>query len=203
MMTDGRLIISTSIISFKTLTDSLQIVKKGSKFVNDRARLFEPKHLINALALFFLNFSDLKEIPIFAHVDVMKGIILILSLLLSCVHNSTGERHDIYEGRFRGTLVSSTDKSTAEKEADLNDLAILPVRTATYSGDGNSFAPSLRPTNSGRRVQPSFKSSFRVIKAGKVLNRNNYCSFQAAILQYQSGIRSNSRYIYSICQLLI
>ena len=37
MMTDGRLIVSSSIITFKTLTDSLQITKKSSKSVNDHA----------------------------------------------------------------------------------------------------------------------------------------------------------------------
>ena len=81
--------------------------------------------------------------------------------------------------------------------------AILPVRTTTYSGDDSSPAPSLRSSNSGRRVQPSFRSAFRLVKAGKVFDRNNFHTFRSVILQFQSGIHAKSRYIYSICQLLI
>ena len=84
-----------------------------------------------------------------------------------------------------------------------DDVAVFPVRAALCSGDGNSFAPAFRPANSGRRVQSSTKSAFRIVKAGKVFDRTNFHAFLAVILQFQSGIRSNSRYIYSICQLLI
>lgn len=133
----------------------------------------------------------------------MKRIILIVSLLLSCVFSGTGHGHDISEERLHGTVVSSTDRNNTEGKADLNDLAILPVRPASYSGSGNSVAPSFRSTNSGRRIQPSTKSAFRLIKSGKVFDRNNFHTFQTDLLQFQSGIRSNSRYIHSICQLLI
>ena len=133
----------------------------------------------------------------------MKGVVLIISLFLSCVFCGTGERYDISEERPHETVAASTDNGTTENKADINDLAILPVRPASYSGDGNSFAPSFRTSNSGRRVQPSTKSAFRLIKAGKVFDRNNFHAFRAVILQFQSGLRSNSRYIHSICQLLI
>ena len=133
----------------------------------------------------------------------MKGIVLIISLFLSCAFSGTGAIHDISEGMLHDTVISSTDKNTSEKKVDFNGLAILPVRTASYSGDGSGSAPSFHPTNSGRRVQPSTKSAFRLIKAGKVFDRNNFHAFRAVILQFQSGIRSNSRYIHSICQLLI
>ena len=133
----------------------------------------------------------------------MKGIILIISLFLSCVSGGTGNRKDISEERPHGTVVSSTDRNTTEEKADLNDLAILPVRTASYSGNNNCSTPSFRSTNSGRRVQPSSKSGFRIIKAGKVFDRNNFNTFQTVLLQFQSGIHSIRRYIYSICNLLI
>ena len=133
----------------------------------------------------------------------MKGIILILSVFLSCLFSGSGQDYAAVEEREHETVVECTERNTTENKADFNDLAILPIRTAAFSGDGNNFTPSVRSTNSGRRVQPSTKSAFRLIKAGKVFDRNNFSTFQAAILQFQSGIRSNSRYIHSICQLLI
>ena len=134
----------------------------------------------------------------------MKSFVLILTALLSSIFG--GDRASNACDRnihYTDAVVQCSDKDSSDKKADFNDVAILPVRTATLSGDGNSFAPSVRSTNSGRRVQPSTKSAFCVIKTGKVFDRNNFHAFQTVILQFQSGIRSNSRYIHSICQLLI
>lgn len=134
----------------------------------------------------------------------MKSLVLIFTTLLSFIFG--GDRaFDVCDRSLDCTdaVVQCTDQDATDKKADFDDVAILPVRTVTFSGDGNGFAPLFRPTNSGRRVQPSTKSAFRVIKAGKVFDRNNFYTFRTVILQFQSGIRSNSRYIYSICQLLI
>lgn len=134
----------------------------------------------------------------------MKSFVLIFTVLLSFLfgEDRTSNVCD-RTAHYTDAVVQCSDKGAADNKADFNDVAILPVRTATVSGDGNSFAPSFRPTNSGRRVQPSTKSAFRVIKTGKVFDRNNLYAFQTVFLQFQSGIRSNSRYIHSICQLLI
>ena len=134
----------------------------------------------------------------------MKSVVLIFTVLLSFIFggNSSSNACDRIINCTSAVLHCS-NPDTTDKRADFNDLAILPLRTVSYSGDGNSFAPSFRSSNSGRRVQPSTKSAFRLIKAGKVFDRNNFHAFRAVILQFQSGIRSNSRYIHSICQLLI
>ena len=124
----------------------------------------------------------------------MKGFIIVY-FLLSCFC-AEGRTSELCDGNDRSA-------DALVEYAGLNDAAILPAGTATFSGNGNSFSPFFRPTNAGRRVQPSTKSSFRVIKSGKVFDRNNFYTFQTAILQFQSGIRSNSRYIYTICHLLI
>ena len=134
----------------------------------------------------------------------MKSFVLIFSVLLSFIFG--GDRAgNICEKdlHYTAAVVKCSDKDAANKKTDFDDAAILPVRTATFSGDGSSLAPSFRSSNSGKRVQSSFKSSFRIIKEGKVFDRNNFYTFQTAILQFQSGIRSTSRYIYSICRLLI
>lgn len=134
----------------------------------------------------------------------MKSFVLIVTVLLSFI--SGGDRASYASGRSvncTDAAVRCSGDAAADNTADLNDSAILPVRTASYTGDSGSFAPSLRSASSSRRVQPSTKSSFRVIKAGKVFDRTNLYTFRAVILQFQCGIRSNSRYIYSICRLLI
>ena len=133
----------------------------------------------------------------------MKGIVLIMSLFLSSVFCGIGAGYDIPEERLQETVVASIGKNTVEKSDDFNDAAILPVGTALYSGDGNSSAPTFRSTNSGRRVQPSSKSSFRVIKAGKVFDRNHFKTFRSVLFQFHSGIHSIRRYIHSLCNLLI
>lgn len=134
----------------------------------------------------------------------MKSFVLILTALLSSIFG--GDRASNACDRnihYTDAVVQCSDKDASDKKADFNDVAILPIRTATFSGDGNSFSPSVRSTNSGRRIQPSNKSSFRIIKAGKVFDKNHFYTFQTVLFQFQSGMHSNSRYIYSICQLLI
>lgn len=131
----------------------------------------------------------------------MKGLFLILSLFLSCLFS--GGAGVVAEDSSVVVAVEPEAGRGADAKADLNDMAILPSGIASYSGESNSFAPSVRSTNSGRRVQTSTRSAFRIVKAGKVLDRNNLNTFRAVILQFQSGIHSNSRYIHSICHLLI
>lgn len=134
----------------------------------------------------------------------MKSLVLIFTILLSFIlgEGRTGDactrNHQVQD-----TITGCAEHGAQDTKADLSDQAILPTRTVSFSGDGSGFAPSLRSTSSGRRVQPSSKSGFRIIKAGRVFDRNNFYTFQTDIFQFQSGIRSNSRYIHSICQMLI
>lgn len=146
---------------------------------------------------------NLYFLYIFAADTAMKGFLLILSLFLSCLFSDGGQTRAAADGKAASAVFESSGQDSNENEADFSDLAILPARTASYSGDGNGFAPSLRSTNNGRRVLPSSRSSSRFIRDGKVFDRNNLDTFQTAILRFQSGINSHSRYIHSICQLLI
>lgn len=133
----------------------------------------------------------------------MKGFLLILSLFMSCLFSDSGLARKDISGNPPSATIEPPGRNANEDAADFNNLAILPVRTASCSGDGNCFAPTLRPTNTCRRVQLSSRSSFRFIRDGKVFDRNNLYTFQTAILRFQSGINSHSRYIHSICHLLI
>lgn len=134
----------------------------------------------------------------------MKSFVIIIAFLLSFIFGG-GRASNVCDRNhhYADAVVLPSGEDAADKKTDFNDVAILPVRIATFSGDGNSLAPSARSTNSGRRVQSSFKSSFRVIKDGRVIDRHDFYTFQADLKQFSSGIRSTNRYIYSICQLLI
>ena len=146
-------------------------------------------------SLFFYKFASRKQMNIF---------VTIFIALLSFIFDGDLSNYVCDSGiRHNDTVVQCSDKDATDQKADFNDVAILPVRTASYSGDGNGFAPLFRSTNSGRRVQPNTKITSRFIKFGKVLDRTYFCTFQTVLLQFQSGMRSSSRYIYSICQLLL
>lgn len=119
----------------------------------------------------------------------MKGILLILSLVLSCMFSGSGICREVAEEKSHDAIVECSDSQSPERLTDINDLAILPVRTATFSANGNTPAPTVRSINAGRRAQPSYKATL--------------FSFRATILQFPSGTHTNSRYIHSICHLLI
>lgn len=134
----------------------------------------------------------------------MKSIILIFTFLFSFVFGG-GKDGGVCNGNLHHTdaVVQCSDNDATDKNVDLNNAALLPVRTINFSGNGSSYASSVRSTHSGRRLQPSTKSAYRVIKDGKVLDINNVYTTRTFIIHFRSGIRSNSRYIHSICQLLI
>ena len=133
----------------------------------------------------------------------MKFHILILTAILSslfCDRNVCCE--DIRCGND-GVIAEAKGQNQDNNNPDCRAYGILPSRTAEYSGENSSVTPSVRSTNSGRRVQPSGKTDFRVIKNGKVIDRHNFHTFQTSLKRFPSGIHSTNRYIHSLCQLLI
>jgi len=128
------------------------------------------------------------------------NLLLIFSILFS----------SLFGGEIGAECVSQKDEvvfqakaDSQDKQQDYRQSAILPIRTARLSTEDSSVTSCVRSTNSGRRVQQGAKFSFRIIKAGKVVDRIDFYLFQTSILQFQSGIFSIRRYIHVICQLLI
>ena len=133
----------------------------------------------------------------------MKQVILIFALFLSSLFCDRAVQCEDTGDFSSGVIVESEDRNPDKGNADCKSFGILPSRTAGYTGESNSVAPSVRLTNSGRRLQPSGKAPFRVIKDGKVIDRHNFHTFQTSLKEFPSGIHSTYRYIHSICQLLI
>lgn len=139
----------------------------------------------------------------------MKQLLLILSFLISCLFSGgdvadSGQRGGVGKSaEIASAVVGTTAQDQAERNRDYNSQAILPSQEARVSGEKTSVSPTVRSNSSGRRTQVSQKHPFRIIKAGKVIDRNNFQIFQEELHQFQTGIHSISRYIYSIRHLLI
>ncbi|MCQ2182822.1 MAG: hypothetical protein MJY89_05395 [Bacteroidales bacterium] len=133
----------------------------------------------------------------------MRLFVLIFAAFLSGVFCDRDVCCEDTQNVPAGIIVESNGRDSDSSNPDCRPLGILPSRTAGYSGENNSVAPSVRSTNSGRRVQPSGKAPFRVIKDGKVIDRHNFYTFQTSLKRFSSGIHSTNRYIHSLCQLLI
>ena len=133
----------------------------------------------------------------------MKLILIIIGLILSCNISDRSSTDETVRGIVQGSVIGADKQDTGTRDYDCKTFGILPSRTAGYTGENNSVTSSVRYTNSGRRIQPSGKAPFRVVKDGKVIDRHNFYTFQTDLKQFSSGIHSSFRYIYSLCQLLI
>ncbi len=133
----------------------------------------------------------------------MKQLLLILSFFLSCLF-SDGRISDAEQcAKFSSTIVETTKQNQSDSNPNYNAQAILPVQSARFSGENTNVTPSVRSTSSSRRMQVSQKYPFRIVKAGKVIDRNNFYIFLTELLQFQTGTHSTRRYIHTICCLLI
>ena len=133
----------------------------------------------------------------------MKHILIIICLILSCNFSGRSSIDEKVRGIVQGAVIGADKQDTGTRDYDCKSFGILPTRTAGYTGENNSVTSSVRSTNSGRRIQPSGKAPFRVIKDGKIIDRHNFYTFRTNLKQFSSGIHSTNRYIHFFCQLLI
>ena len=144
--------------------------------------------------------------PLFSYFcpnDRMKSFLIILGLILSCTFSDRSSFDRKGRGPAQDCVIGSENQDAGLRDFDWKSQGILPSHTAGFSGENNSVTSSVRSTNSGRRIQPSDKDPFRIIKDGKTIDKNNFDTFRAELKQFPSGIHSTKRYIHSICQLLI
>ena len=132
----------------------------------------------------------------------MKILILILSFILS-VFSDGKEAVAGKSDKHFAPDIEAARQNQPDNNPNCYSQAILPVQSARFSGEDAGVAPMVRSTNAGRRTQVSQKFPFRIIKAGKIIDKSHFFIFQEELHQFQSGIRSTSRYIHSICHLLI
>ena len=134
----------------------------------------------------------------------MKLLTLILSLLLSLF--AGGKADTVSEVQSAASQCSVSERSSSEKTVDhsLNrDICITAAQGYSFTGNNSTNSVSVRTTNAGRRTSPQSKSTFRVIKAGKVIDNNNLHPFLTPSFIALSGTRTFERDLYSICRLRI
>ena len=133
---------------------------------------------------------------------MMKFLTLILSLFLSLF--SGGRVNSVSEEQLDGNRYSVSERSSSEKTIDHSinrDICITAAQGYSFTGNNSTNSVSVRTTNAGRRTSPQTKSTFRVIKSGKVVDNNNIHPFLTPSFITLSGIRTSERYLYSICRL--
>lgn len=133
----------------------------------------------------------------------MKFVLLILSLLLSWFSGDGSgavEEENLYGSE---TVVQAQAGDRSRDYTEYNTICLCSARGARFSSEDNTFSPAPRTTNAGKRTNQTVKSSTRIVKSGKVIDRQNSNRYMASILENPSGMRTVHRYIYSICTLLI
>lgn len=133
----------------------------------------------------------------------MKHILLILVVLLSGCSFNGGDRGVAHCVKMADAVIGMADDQLPDDSRDFGSAAILPIRPAEYSGENTNCVPSYRSDGSGRRVQPSQKSSFLVVRQGKVTDRHSHHAYLRELMKFQCGIHSSERYLHTICTLLI
>ena len=134
----------------------------------------------------------------------MKCFVLILSLLLSLF--SGGKPDNVSEVSSAERRYSVSERSSTENAVDhtINrDICITAAQGYSFTGNNSTNTISVRTTNAGRRSSPQTKSTFRIVKSGKVIDNNNLNPFLTPSFVTLSGTRTFERYLYSICRLRI
>ena len=133
---------------------------------------------------------------------LMKILTLILSLLLSLFSgDKAGRVNDVQEAVGQCSI---SERSSSEKTVDYSlnrDICITAAQGYSFTGSNSTNSVSVRNSNTGRRTSPQTKSTFRVVKSGKVIDNNNIHPFLTPSFIKLSGTRTSERYLYSICRL--
>jgi hypothetical protein len=134
----------------------------------------------------------------------MKLAALIISFLLSFLSGGKAAEADVRpqnDGRC-----SVAESPSTEKTADYTrnrELCIAAAQGYTFAGDGGTNSVLIRVSQSGRRTQLQVRSTFRIIKGGKVIDNNHLHPFLAQSIVHLAGMYLSDRYRFSICSLRI
>ena len=133
---------------------------------------------------------------------LVKQVVLILSFLLSLF--SGGRTEEVSGGSSQDVLYAVTEDQSHENTAGYaqnKELCITAAQGYSFSGDSNPNSVSIRVTQSGRRTQSQVRSTFRIIKGGKVIDNNHSHPFLAESIAHQAGMYVPQRYLFSLCRL--
>jgi hypothetical protein len=131
----------------------------------------------------------------------VKLVTLILSFLLFFL---SGGRAEVVTSSQKSGQYSVSEGQSTNKTSDYTqnrELCITAAQGYTFAGGGNSNSVSIRVTQSGKRTSPQVRSTFRIIKGGKIIDNNHLHPFLAQSIVHQAGMYISDRYLFSICSL--
>lgn len=141
-----------------------------------------------------------------AALHVLRTVLLIVSFLLSFLYGGQVGCVDLPEDRFhpQETLGGISEGSSPEKDsahAFGREFCIASVQGYCFAGSENTNSVSVRVTQTMRRYPPRSRSTFRMVKDGKVIDNNRTHPFLAQSLVHSAGFYLVERYLFSICRL--
>lgn len=132
----------------------------------------------------------------------MRTLLLILSFLLSLFSGGKDKADTVVLSDEGSYCVSEASSSDTKADYSLNrDLCITAAQGHSFAGDGSSNSVSVRTSNTGRRTSPQTRSTFRIIKGGKIIDNNRTHPFLTPVFVPLSGEHISERYLFSICRL--
>ena len=135
----------------------------------------------------------------------MQHLAAILISILSFFVSGSGA--SVAESTFSESSIDATvvkDAPSSEKAADHTlhkDMCITAAQGWSFSGSESSNTVLLRTSQTGRRTTQSTKTTFRLVRTGKIIDTHNFSPFLSALFPKADGAQSFYRYLNSICCL--
>lgn len=133
----------------------------------------------------------------------MKTFFSILSVLLSLLFGRADTQTDTGSLQEQTTLTETASSDNTQDYSLNRDICLAAAQGYTFAGSENISSVSLRSNPTSRRTSPQTKSSFRIVKGGKVIDNNNLHPFLSPSFIRLSGLHISERYLFSICRLRI
>lgn len=132
----------------------------------------------------------------------MRIAVLLLSFLLSFLSGTEADAVADVSGPAGGYCISETPSTDNPQARNLTqDICLAAAHGYTFAGNGSTNYLSLRVTQTGKRSSSQLRSTFRIVKCGKIIDNNHIHPFLSQSLIHLSGVYLPERYLFSICRL--
>ena len=133
----------------------------------------------------------------------VKSVSLILSLLSLLSWSGEGRVAISSEAECLYCLSDASSDNSSTDYAREQECCITAVQGYTFAGNESPQSVSLRSSQSSRRSSPQAKSSFRIVKSGKIIDNKNLHPSLVLSYQLMTGLVFSQRYLHIICKLRI
>ena len=130
----------------------------------------------------------------------VKLFVFILSFLLSFL--SVDRTEVTTPSNVSQSIVS--ESRSPEQAVDFTqnrEICITSAQGYAFAGSNSTNSVSVRIAQSFRRLNQPVRSTFRIVKGGKVIDNNHLHPFLAQSFVHLAGIYLSERYLLSICRL--